>query len=102
MLRVRVGTTLEKEMYAVAKAYAKAQGFRGANEVIEKALYKYFYELDYQVWEQPQQGGWLKRITVFNKTAVIESIRYVKHIPRRKPEVYSEEWFEERGFNRIR
>jgi len=40
----------------------------------------------------------------FNRTFATqsESKGYVKHIPRRKPEVYSEEWFEERGFNRIR
>ena len=71
MGRIKVTTTLDKDLYARTRAFAKEQGLKGANDVIERAVSMYFDSLDFEVWEQEKKGGWVKRITVFADRAII-------------------------------
>ena len=100
MSRIKVTTTLKEDLYKKARSMAKADGLRGANDIIEKSLQLYFDSLEspIDVWEKEQGSGWLKKITVFSTHAIVESIRYRKFFKRNRPQVYSHEWFEKRGF----
>jgi hypothetical protein len=101
MARVKYTTNIDRELIALAKEKAQAEGLDGANAVVEAALRLYFANCATEVWEKTLHGGWIKKIIVRPGKVVIESIRSRKVRSRYNPKAFTDETLTPRGWTRV-
>jgi hypothetical protein len=106
MSKKRFTSTFDMELLKKAKLQMKILGLNGINAVIEEALKVYFdsfdsiSNIDQEVYEMPQNGGWTKRLIIMSDKVLFESIR-CKKVLRYKANFHNYSTLTSRGWKQI-
>lgn len=99
-MRVKITTTIDEALLAQAKEIVKNEGLEGANAIIEKALRLYFSS-SAEVWEKTLESGWVKKVVINEDGIHFENIKCRKSFSNYKPEDYTEEALQARGWQKV-
>lgn len=100
-MRVRITTTIEETLLNRAKSYAKEQDLEGVNAVVERALELYFSSFQNEVWEKSLSSGWIKKLVLQGDSILYENIKCRKTLDTFKPEDYTKEVLQLKGWKRV-
>lgn len=101
IVRTKITTTIEEVLLNKSKTLAKQEGLEGANAIFERALELYFTSIQNEVWEKSLSSGWIKKLVLQGDAILYENIKCRKTLENYKPEDYTQEALEIKGWKKI-
>jgi hypothetical protein len=100
MCKTKITTTIDQDLFAMAKEKALEIGLNKINAIIEEALKLYFANYKTEVWERVDDDSILHKLIIRPEKVIFETVT-VRKAWDYDPEMLSQVQLSSKGFKRV-